>query len=323
MKQVVLPNTSKLVGRIGFGCAYLVGGLETRASRRIVDAAYDAGIRHFDVAPPYGIGTAENVLGEALRGRRDNVTLVTKVGIRRPTLSLRQELFRFAARPVRKLMPRIARNYGARVLGSGATRGHFQPDFVRDSLEDSLRRLQTDHLDALLLHEVSPEDLTDELLRFLEERQSAGVIGAIGIATSVDRLLAIPPSYRALFQIVQYSWSVLDSEVEGIPRGQFQITHRSILRSHDPLMRWMNEDNSRLRRLSDETGFDLSNPAVLGRVLLGASIARHPEGIVLVGTRNVARIIDNASLLKDETLVLAGAQLRLALSREAGIPKPE
>lgn len=51
---------------------------------RLLDAAYDAGIRHFDVAPLYGQGEAAALFGEFPRGRRDKVTVTTKFGISHP-----------------------------------------------------------------------------------------------------------------------------------------------------------------------------------------------------------------------------------------------
>jgi aryl-alcohol dehydrogenase-like predicted oxidoreductase len=320
MKQVLLPNSTRTVGRIGFGCAYLTGGLERRSARRIVDAAFDSGIRHFDVAPPYGLGTAEDVLGEALQGRRDSVTLVTKVGIQRPLLTMRQQALRFVAKPVRRLLPSLSRRHAATVLRATAVRGRFALDEVRDSVAESLRRLRVDRLDGLLLHEVSADDITDELLRYLDERQRAGVVGAVGLATSVERLEAIAPEIRQRFQIIQYSWSVIDRDVAGISSTQFQITHRSIMNAHAALSDWMARDSGVRQRLCDATNADLGDATVLGQILLGAAVAHSPEGIVLVGTRNPKRVVENAALLTDDRLVVAGARLRDALARDARVP---
>lgn len=61
-----LPNGLLSTSQVGVGCAYLTEGFGMEEAR-VIDAAYEAGARHFDVAPQYGMGTAEKVLGFALR----------------------------------------------------------------------------------------------------------------------------------------------------------------------------------------------------------------------------------------------------------------
>ena len=67
--------------RLGFGCSALVGGRTRRESLRLLDAAWDAGIRHFDTARVYGSGDAEELLGSFAGGRRSAMTITTKFGI--------------------------------------------------------------------------------------------------------------------------------------------------------------------------------------------------------------------------------------------------
>src|SRR5262245_32083549 len=81
-----LPEISlfgRTTTRIGLGCGRLIGGTSFRTSARLVEAALELGIRHFDVAPSYGLGTAEDVLGAVPGGVRD-VTVTTKIGAPRP-----------------------------------------------------------------------------------------------------------------------------------------------------------------------------------------------------------------------------------------------
>ena len=58
-----------------------MGSISRRESLRLLEAAFDAGIRHFDVAPMYGYGEAEGCLGEFLQRHRADVTVTTKYGI--------------------------------------------------------------------------------------------------------------------------------------------------------------------------------------------------------------------------------------------------
>src|SRR4051812_7191906 len=81
-----LVRGSVSTSALGLGCAGLFS-LPRRADRRaVLDAAYDLGVRHFDVAPMYGLGAAEPELGGFVGGRRDEVTVATKFGIEPSTV---------------------------------------------------------------------------------------------------------------------------------------------------------------------------------------------------------------------------------------------
>lgn len=145
---------------IGYGTAALGRSLSARGRLRLVEAAYDAGIRYFDTAPLYGAGAAEEALGR-LRG---DATVATKAGIVPPSL------------------------LGV-ALRRGATGGRFAPDDVRRQLEASLRRLRRDRVDALLLHEV--RSLDPALVETLAMLRDEGKIGRWGIATNKAATAAI------------------------------------------------------------------------------------------------------------------------------------
>jgi len=313
--RVRLPNGALPVSRIGFGCSYLTGGFEAGASQRLVHAAFDLGVRHFDVAPSYGLGTAEEVLGKALRGRRNEATIATKVGIKGSRMTLRMQMLRLAATPVRKLWPALSHRAGARVLGASSVHGQFGIDDVRASVERSLRDLRTDRLDALLLHEVAAADITDELLAYLQKLRRDGVVGAVGLASGVDRLSGIPLETRSLFDWTQYPWSVLDPQTCAIDPSGFHVTHGAILRAHGRLLKRFRDDAAFLARLRNQVCADIHDPDRLGQVLLGAAIARNPTGLTLVGSRRRSRIMQNAALLTDDRLVEAGSRLAAALAQ--------
>ena len=60
MEQIRLASSGRETTRLGYGCSSIMGALGRRQSLRLLEAAYDAGIRHFDVAPMYGYGEAED-----------------------------------------------------------------------------------------------------------------------------------------------------------------------------------------------------------------------------------------------------------------------
>lgn len=121
MEYRELGRTGCQISVLGFGAATLggvYGDHDAAIGRRAVHAAIDAGINFFDVAPFYGLTLAETRLGEALLGKRDQVFLSSKCS-------------RFDVNDFDFSAPRVA-----------------------SSVEESLQRLQTDHLDLLIVHDV-------------------------------------------------------------------------------------------------------------------------------------------------------------------------
>jgi len=148
----------------GYGTAGLGRSLSRRERIRLVETAYDAGIRYFDTAPLYGAGAAEDALGRALRGR-DEVTLATKVGIVPPGL------------------------VGV-ALRRPAVGGRFGPAEIRAQLEGSLRRLRREAVDVLLLHEVDAR-AANGALDMLDDLRREGKILRAGIATGAAQAVTI------------------------------------------------------------------------------------------------------------------------------------
>jgi D-threo-aldose 1-dehydrogenase len=177
------------MARLGLGCAPL-GGLFSEVSEEdahtTVEAAWNAGIRYFDVAPQYGLGLAERRLGAALKGRSDFI-VSTKVG--------------------RLVVGRGEGDGQDASVFVGMTE-ELTFDFTRDgvlrSLEASLERLGLDRIDVVHVHDPDehlPAALTQAIPALLELR-SEGVVGAVGAGmnnaaplrrivreTDVDRVL--------------------------------------------------------------------------------------------------------------------------------------
>jgi D-threo-aldose 1-dehydrogenase len=158
-----------------------IGGLfravSSEDAQAALAAAWDGGIRYFDVAPHYGIGRAEREFGAFLRGRpRDEYVLSTKVG--------------------RLLVPQ-ERDGSDLENGFDVPATHrrvwdFTRDGVRRSLEDSLERLGLDRVDILLLHDIEEhvEDAFRDGYPALAELRDEGVVRAIGAGVGDAGLLA-------------------------------------------------------------------------------------------------------------------------------------
>ncbi|MGC9405482.1 aldo/keto reductase [Streptomyces sp. DZ1-3] len=180
--------TSLLPGRLGLGTAPLGSmfrDVTDEEAAATVDAAWDHGIRYYDTAPFYGAGLAEIRLGDALAGRpRDSYVLSTKVG--------------------RVVLDEVE-DPATRELGEkGGLFEHGRPnklvhdwtaDATKRSIEDSLRRLRTDRLDIVWVHDVAQDFHGDEWLavydsartgafRVLQQLRDEGVIKAWGLGVN-------------------------------------------------------------------------------------------------------------------------------------------
>ncbi len=169
---------------IGLGCGRLVGRVSLRRSAKIVEAALELGIRHFDVAPSYGMGTAEEVLGAVLESVSD-VTITTKVGIPRPAYARGRALARHLAKPLldhQRTLKSLARGV-SRATASDVQRQPFaySSEAIRMSLEESLAKLRRERVDVLLLHEPLPSDLNPETQRYLEFLVREGLLSSYGV----------------------------------------------------------------------------------------------------------------------------------------------
>lgn len=190
MRSITLAQTPIETSVLGFGCSALMGTKTRQDGIELLEAAYDAGIRYYDVAPAYGYGEAEGLVGEFSRGRRDKLVLASKFGVQ-PLASLsRMGSIRSIARKLMRLSPGL-RNMIGRGARTMMKRDQFHVEQARQNLETSLRRLQTDYIDVYLLHDCSPGDVSPELHEFLARAREAGKIRAFGIGTTVSSATAI------------------------------------------------------------------------------------------------------------------------------------
>jgi len=177
-------KTDLEVSAIGFGC-WEIGGTYGRIDEtqfgRAVQQAIDNGITCFDTAEAYGMGVSEKALAQALGRRRRDVVIVTKFGVGYEEIPNRRDSSR------------------ARVIAS---------------IEKSLQRLQTDHIDIYLVH--WPDTLTplDETMRALDDIVRQGKARYIGISNF--RLAQIEACMRLRrIDVVQYGWNMFDRRMQG------------------------------------------------------------------------------------------------------------
>ncbi len=187
LARLQVAGSSLLITRLGFGCARILGGRETAATARLIEAALRHGIRHFDTAPSYGDGASETLLGDILAGVPD-VTIATKVGappVPPTAASLPRQAYRRLVRPLLAQVPAVKRA----LVAAAAPRAAAPPpvvalsgDEVQRSLERSERHLRR-QVDILLLHEPAQLALAPEVADVLAGLCTQGRIAAFGGGT--------------------------------------------------------------------------------------------------------------------------------------------
>lgn len=297
LPQIALAETGRTTTRLGFGCSGLMGGLSERESLRLLEAAYDVGIRHFDVAPSYGYGQAEGCLGKFLRGKRGQVTVTTKYGILAPRHASALDWVRRSVRPVVHLIARGApsiRQRAARVAASLKSSAKFSVAEAEVALVQSLRALGTDVVDVWLLHEATAEDLSDSaLLDFLQEQVRLGRMGAFGVGSDAEKIPALWRERKPYCRVLQFDWPGWQRE-EPEYSGAFRIHHRVWNGQGVRMAERLERDAALRRRWSETIDLDLSRRENLATLLLNSALVAHPGAIVLFSSRTPAHILANA-----------------------------
>ena len=256
MRYRTLGDSGLLVSVVGLGCNNFGARIDNDRARQVVDAALDAGITLLDPADIYGnIGGSEETLGEILHDRWDKVVLATKFGYQNADMG-----------------------YGP---AAGAKAGR---KYIRHAVEQSLRRLRTDHIDLYQLHFPDPLTPIAETIAALSELVAEGKVRYIGhsnfsgwqiaeAAHVAEEIGGVP------FISAQNHWSLLEREVEKevVPAAQHY-------------------------GLGVLPFFPLANGLLTGKVRRGEEI---PEGSRISGRQN---LVTEARLEIIERLVEWGAQ---------------
>jgi aryl-alcohol dehydrogenase-like predicted oxidoreductase len=154
----ILGGTGMSVSDFALGTMMLgaMGNTDHDESVRMIHTALDAGINFVDTADVYSLGESEVIVGKALKGRRDDVVLATKFAL---------------------------------PMADDANRKGGSPRWIARAVEDSLRRLDTDHIDLYQMHRPDPDTDIDETLSALSDLVRSGKVRAIGSSTFPPELI--------------------------------------------------------------------------------------------------------------------------------------
>lgn len=278
MKNRPLGNTGLEVSILGFGCAPLgdvYGGVSEAEGAAALHAALDAGITLVDVAPYYGSTLAEKRLGRALQGRRDEVILASKCC-----------------------------RHGLRQFDFSAARVH-------KDIDDSLRRLKTDHLDLLQVHDVEFGDrrqLVEETLPALEEVKQSGkarFIGITGLPVHFLKDLADQFSVDTVLSYCHYNLmaddldDVLSPLVESREIGLLNASplHMGILAPAGPQL-WHPAPEQVKKAGRDIVALCVQRQVSVAEVALSFALGNESVSSTLCGMKSPAEVAANVSAME-------------------------
>ena len=309
MRRRRLGATDIEVPVLAFG-AYAIGGWywgesDDAAAVDALRAAVDRGMNAVDTAPVYGLGHSEELVGRALRGRRDEVVLMTKVGMRWDD-------------PRGPLAAEVTPPGGRRV----PVRANLRPDSVRAEVEASLGRLGVEHVDLVQVHRPDPETPIADTMGALAELRAEGKLGAIGVSNYT--VAQIEEARRALGDVPlasdQPPYGLLDRGIERDLLPYARATDLGIL-AYSPLAqglltgavtaervfpetdgrsrgtRFLPGNRARVNALLREVVSPIAaaRGATVAQVVLAWTIAQPGVTCALVGARDPGQVRENAA----------------------------
>ena len=319
--------TVSALGLVGMGFSHAYGAPTERSEAvRAIRAAYDLGYTMFDTAETYGTAADphdnEKLVGEALKDVRDRVQLVTKFGIR----------FDETSPAVNKpLIP------------------DSRPETIRSSVEGSLRRLQTDHIDLYFQHRIDPSVEPEAVAQVMDDLIREGKITHWGISEASEDYLrrahAVCPVtavqnrysmmarwHEALFPALE-RWNVgfvaFSPMANGLLTGAYRSGERfdSGLDYRSAMPQFTQEaaeENRELLRLLQELAEQ--RHATPAQISLAWMLCKKPWIVPIPGTRKEARMAENAgaagiALTPAEVAALDQALDRVEMSGVFGVNK--
>lgn len=278
----------------GFGCAGLYGLPGRRERRVMLEAAYDAGIRHFDVAPMYGLGLAEGEMGDFMRAHSD-VTVATKFGIKPTRLGafagLVQPPIRRALRALPSVKQKVRQSAPRGNAGTVGKMLYTPPDYsvasARRGLQDSLTALGTDHIDYFFLHEPHATFGAgfSDVAAYLEAERSIGTIRYWGVSGELVDVDADLDQIATMAPAVQHPYNFVSGHFGPGPQpGRRTITFGFIASALAQVRQALGSDHGLRRRCEERLGASLQETSVLVGVLVRDALRHNKNGTVLLSS---------------------------------------
>jgi D-threo-aldose 1-dehydrogenase len=283
-----LPGArGKTTSRLGLGMATLMREGSQRKRQYVFDVAYERGVRHFDVAPLYGLGRAEADLGRLIQRTAGDVTIASKFGLRPSTLA------RMAGRvqkPLRTLLKhsatlqRLARSY----TGSSVRLDAPQLQDVVASLEQSLKELSVDRLDLLLMHDIQWNREWIKLWQDLSEHSFDSRALAFGVSCTSDE----DPDPLAMLterNVLQIPGSAF-CDKNTPPNSLLEINFGLFARELAPMASFLDLNHQARSSIEALLGLPIRTYSEVGSLLASLNLAKRQTSILLIGTTKPAHV---------------------------------
>jgi aryl-alcohol dehydrogenase-like predicted oxidoreductase len=307
MELTTLGKSKVKVTPVAFGAwaigGWMWGGAEAGDAVKAIRKSVEMGLTTIDTAPVYGFGQSEEITGEAIRGMRDKVQILTKFGIRWDTT---RGTLHMATKD----------NQGKNIdLYAYAAR-----DSVIRECENSLKRLGTDYIDLLQIHRPDPTTPVDETMEALNTLIAQGKVLAAGVS-NYDVPLMEEAEKVTTVASNQVPYSMLNRKIEkdvvpycikneiailayspfqrGLLTGKFDPDHKFREGDARKALVWYKRENiikineflDRIRPLAE------SRDATLAQLILRWTIQQPGITCVLAGARDPGQVVENAGAL--------------------------
>ena len=249
---VELAKSGLKTSRLAFGTSRM-HYIDTHRRQRLLAEAAETGFTHFDTAPAYGDGIAERAIGHFVKGKRSRFIIATKYGIPANPIVMSVPALSFPVRGIQAIARRVgfwqARRPPITAIG------------LRESTEQSLRRLGTEWIDIMFLHEPNPRRITSpgSVLEELISLRQRGLIRHFGLAGAWSGIADLGDACSKIGEIVQ------THESEWPEQSVPDITYGAI--SAGP---------------QSASALSVDTPLALERVR--SALTRRPQGVLLVST---------------------------------------
>jgi len=287
LRTMTLQGFDTPVGAIGFGCASLGSRISASQGLQALADAHAAGVNWFDVAPAYGAGDAEAILGRFAHGRRDRIFICTKVGLAPPQRNALLKQVYAIARPVVGALGGL-RSAFRRMPSTRNVSLPLTPQLITESLHRSLQRMGIDHVDVFALHKPTHADIArDDVQRTLQGLRQAGKVRHIGVAGDLEAArLAL--AHRETYSMVQLADDPVQQPLRQLPPqgdAPYTVVTHSILGVDGTRERVLQALRTAgpptIARLTG-VGYSANPEQAVAELLLDRALAANPGGVVLM-----------------------------------------
>jgi D-threo-aldose 1-dehydrogenase len=298
------------VSRLGFGLSSIAGSGNFKHQQNLIRTAIDCGVTHFDVAPYYGSGDAEVILGKILKTCPDPVTVTTKFGLTPFSTGKGGSMLRTVLRPVFRRI-NILKSLASSIL----SKAHdpqptmaFNSTAMFQSVERSIENIQRP-ISFFLLHDASVKVANDsEVIDALNKICGEKKVGFTGISGNLEVLKEVVSSFPKTYAVAQLENSILNPvPVKDLyDSGAKVFTHRAIQGGLSYLTSLINQRPGFSRILQRELDVDVNQKERLPLLLIELALNENPKGTVLFSSTRPDRVKQISGVLSSPMLGAAG-----------------